>query len=109
MRSRVALLSVSVCVCLHAADVFENKALAISRNIIANHLPFGTVIDPQYRSATSNQLVTYTRCGDSAIWTGHWLAAEAFRYKATNSPDALDAVRRAVSGLKLLVDVTGSA
>src|SRR3954447_20811868 len=102
MRSRVALLlSVSVCLCLHAADVFENKALAISRNIIDNHLPFGTVIDPQYRSATSNQLVTYTRCGDSAIWTGHWLAAEAFPAKANNSPDVLDGVFRGGSRLQL--------
>src|SRR5262249_44955979 len=50
----------------------------------------------------------YTRCGDSAIWTGHYLAAEAFRYKVTRSTQALDNVKRAIAGIKGLVDVTGN-
>ena len=91
--------------CAHAA---EADALAISANIQARHLPFGTIIDPVFASAGSDQIVAYTRCGDSAIWTGHYLAAEAFRYKVTRSPDALNNASKAIAGIKLLVDVTGT-
>jgi uncharacterized protein (TIGR03437 family) len=86
----------------------EPDALAISTNIQANHLPFGTIIDPVYAAADSDQLVGYSRCADSAIWTGHYLAAEAFRYKVTNSADALANVKAAIAGIQSLVDVTGN-
>ncbi len=93
------------CVCGNAADA---DALAISANILARHLPFGTVLDPMFASADSNQIVGYTRCGDSALWTGSYLAAEAFRYRVTRAPEALDNVKRAVMGLRVLADVTGT-
>src|SRR5436309_1651674 len=83
----------------------EADALAISANIQARHMPFGTILDPIYDSPTSNQIVGYTRCGDSALWTGGYLAAEAFRYKVTQSPDALANAQKALSGLKGLTDV----
>jgi len=60
-----------------------------------------------YVSASSAELLTYTRCGDSAIWTGNWLAAEAFRYQVTRSAESLAAVRKGVDGIRLLVDATG--
>jgi uncharacterized protein (TIGR03437 family) len=41
------------------------------------------------------------------LWTGAYLAAEAFRYNVTQSADALNNVRSALAGLKALVDVTG--
>src|SRR5579871_3437702 len=97
-------LLLGVC-CAHAN---ETDALAISANIQALHLPFGTILDPIYASPTSNQVVGYTRCGDSAIWTGHYLAAEAFRYKVTQSADALANIRKAIAGIKSLNDVTGT-
>src|SRR5205085_6667905 len=53
------------------------------------------------------ELQTYTRCADSATWTGHWLAAEAFRYRVTKTPEAMAAVRMALDGIRSLVDVTG--
>ena len=85
----------------------EADALAISANITARHLPFGTILDPILASSTSTQIIGYTRCGDSALWTGAWLAAEAFRYKVTQSADALTNVKTALAGLKLLSEVTG--
>ncbi len=45
---------------------------------------------------------------NSALWTGHYLAAEAFRYAVTKAPDALTNARAAVAGIESLVDVTGS-
>jgi hypothetical protein len=102
MRSLAFLLSIPLC---WAA---EPDALSISANIQARHLPFGTILDPIFAAADSDQIVDYTRCGDSALWTGHYLAAEAFRYKVTGSADALANAQGAIAGLKLLTDVTGT-
>jgi hypothetical protein len=89
------------------ARASEADALAISAGIQARHMPFGTILDPMYASPASNQIVGYTRCGDSALWTGAYLAAEAFRYKVTQSADAFNNVKTALAGLKALADVTG--
>ncbi len=86
----------------------DADAIAISNNIQANHWPYGTILDPMYASAASNQITDYTRCGDSAIWTGHYLAAEAFRYNVTGAADALTNVKAAIAGIQGLVNVTGT-
>jgi hypothetical protein len=86
----------------------EADAIAISKNIRARHMPFGTILDPIFAAPDSDQIVGYTHCGDSAIWTGHYLAAEAFRYNVTRSPEALDNVRVALVGIESLLDVTGT-
>ena len=70
-------------------------------------MPFGTILNPIYASSTSSNIVGYTRCGDSALWTGAYLAAESFRYNVTQSQDALNNVKAALSGIESLVDVTG--
>lgn len=90
------------------ASASEADALAITANIRAKHMPFGTILDPIYALETSNEIIGYSRCGDSALWTGAFLAAEAFRYKVTQSTDALNNVRFALTGLKGLADVTGN-
>ena len=89
------------------ARASEADAVAISAGIQARHMPFGTILDPMYASPASNQIVGYTRCGDSALWTGAYLAAEAFRYKVTRAADAFNNVKTALAGLKALADVTG--
>ena len=86
----------------------EADARAISANIQARHLPFGTILDPIFVSPDSDQIASYTRCGDSAIWTGHYLAAEAFRYGVTHDSEALNYVKNAIAGIKALADVTGT-
>ena len=85
----------------------EADALAISANIQALHVPYGTILDPVYAAPASNQIADYTRCGDSALWTGHYLAAEAFRYSVTGSADALNSVKQAIAGINSLIQVTG--
>src|SRR4051812_1688990 len=102
----VAAAVLTLCVAV-SARASEADALAISANIQAKHLPFGTILDPIYVSPSSAQIVGYTRCGDSALWTGAYLAAESFRYKVTRSADALNRVKAALAGLKALTDVTG--
>lgn len=49
----------------------------------------------------------YTRCGDSALWTGHYLAAEAFRYKVTGAADARNNINNAINAINNLINVTG--
>ncbi len=105
-KSSVFLFALFVCGSrLIASDA---DALAISRNIQARHLIYGTIIDPVFAGPASDSIVSYSRCGDSAIWTGHYLAAEAFRYKVTRSAEALANARKAVAGIKSLLDVTGN-
>jgi uncharacterized protein (TIGR03437 family) len=104
----VPLLHLLLALSAPPARASEADALAISANIQASHLPFGTILDPIYASVSSHQIIGYTRCGDSALWTGAYLAAEAFRYKVTQSPDALKNAQAALAGLKGLSDVTGN-
>ncbi len=101
------LVTLLLATTLRPAEGSEADALAISANIRARHMPYGTVLDPILAAPASQKIVSYTRCGDSAIWTGHYLAAEAFRYKVTGSPDALANVKAAIAGIKSLADVTG--
>jgi hypothetical protein len=89
----------------------QADADAISANIRALHMPYGTLADPGFASSDPaspdyTTLTTYNRTGDGAIWTGHYLAAESFRYAVTQSADALDAVRQTLNGVQSLVDVT---
>src|SRR5260370_31335039 len=100
MTSKILLFTCAIVLPLAAA---ESDALAISANIQASHMPHGTILDPVFASPASDQIVSYTRCGDSAIWTGHYLAAEAFRYKVTHTPDALATVKGALAGIASLV------
>ncbi len=99
-------LGIALLFCGVGARAAESDALAILAGIQARHLPFGTILDPIFAAADSDQIVGYTRCGDSAIWTGHYLAAEAFRYQITQAPDALTNVKNAIAGIRALVDVT---
>ena len=86
----------------------EPDANAITVNLVARHMPYGPVMDPVFVSPDSDEIQTYSRCGDSAIWTGHFLAAESFRYAVTKSPDALNNVKSALFGIRELLDVTGN-
>lgn len=86
----------------------QSDALAIDAVIQSRHLPFGGIIDPIFASPASDSITDYTRCGDSALWTGHYLAAESYRYQVTGDPTALSNAQGALAYLKTLVDVTGT-
>ena len=107
MRRRLIVVTVLL-TSLRVAGAAEADALAISKNIQNRHFPHYTLLDPIFDSPTGDQIVSYTRCGDSALWTGFDLAAESFRYKVTHSADALAAAQRALAGIQSLIDVTGN-
>jgi hypothetical protein len=107
MSRWIALALVPLClqVSVPAAD---RDAIEISANIRARHMPHGVLVDPIFEGPESEQIIAYTRCGDAAIWTGHFLAAESYRYAVTRSPQALDNVYTALAGIRYLLDVTGT-
>ena len=86
----------------------ERDALQISSNIRARHMPHGTILSPIFADPISEEIVSYTRAADSAIWTGHYLAAEIFRYGTTGATEALNNATQALSGIRSLVDITGT-
>jgi hypothetical protein len=81
---------------------------------IDEHLPYGAILSIDctvLRSAVPNRSCDeYTWAGeeDSAIWTGHYLAAEAFRYAAGDTA-ALPRVEKALAGIERLFWVAGDA
>src|SRR6185369_8455320 len=68
-------------------------AIRISDRIQNFHMPHGVVGDARFDGPTSSNLVQIDD-GDGAIWTGHYLAAESFRYAATGSTVALAYAKR---------------
>src|SRR5262245_13024960 len=115
MTSTAAVCIIVACVLAIAlpARASEQDALAISANIQRLHMPHGTILDPMFVSGNPQDsgyrtIDHYTRGGDSAIWTGHYLAAEAFRFRVTGEQQALDNLWTALRGIRSLVDVTGS-
>src|SRR5439155_21449822 len=81
----------------------------ISDDTPRDHLPYDTLIPALFDQPGygHGNVTAYTDFGDSAIWTGHYLMAEALRYDLTQDPRALDRARRAVSGLRACLDVAG--
>lgn len=101
---RVLLLA---CLAVSSLIAAESDALAIDAVLQARHVPYATVLNPIF-SKDGSAIVDYTRCGDSALWTGHYLAAEAFRYRVTGDAAALANLQAALNGLTLLVDISGT-
>src|SRR6516225_3931658 len=102
---RCKLGAILLC-CALRAGAAESDALAIAANIQAQHLPVSTILAPVYASSTSTQITGYTRCGDSALWTGAYLAAESFHYAVTKTAAAMQSVSNALGGLEGLLDIT---
>jgi hypothetical protein len=90
------------------AKASEQDALSISDVIGQRHMPHGVIVAPVFASASSDRIVAYSRGADAAIWTGHYLAAESFRYKVTGELEALENARAALRGISSLRRVTGT-
>ena len=99
---------------VHYIAPTQADADAIAGIIRSRHMPYGTLADPGFKTSDPASpdyysIVTYNRTGDGAIWTGHYLAAESFRYASTGSADALSNATAALRGVESLVDVTSPA
>jgi hypothetical protein len=69
--------------------------------------PYGGVVVTQFQDATYEQVVGYEDLQDSTIWTGTYLAAEAFRHAVTGDPKAKENAARAIRTLDFFLKVTG--
>jgi len=105
---RAALALAFALLCKGGQYPTSSDALAIDATIQSRHLPFGGILDPIFATSTGESITGYTRCGDSALWTGHYLAAESYRYRVSGDPAALANAQGALAYLKTLVDVTGT-
>ena len=80
-------------------------ALFVDQMIQKYHLPFGTIVSTVFSQPKGGTPVFYAGIGDSAIWTGHYLAGEAFHYHVTKDPKALQNIQRVLRGIETLFDV----
>jgi hypothetical protein len=86
----------------------EPLAVGVSEEIQRHHIPhknlFPAVFDqPDF----GGQVVDYRHFGDSALWSGGYLASEAYRYDLTADPRALTGGGKVLSGLDLISRVVG--
>jgi len=84
----------------------EAYADQISNEIQTFHMPFDHVWPAIFDTPNSGgQVARYYDQGDSAIWTGHYLAGEAARFDQNGDSRALDGATRALRGFGLLFSV----
>jgi|GEM_PF-2669182 len=71
-------------------------------------MPFGGVADAHYKTDEHKEITSYDGVGDSAIWTGTYLASESIRYMVDGSIAARENVIDLVNTLHLFFNVAGS-
>jgi hypothetical protein len=79
----------------------------VGAEILRNHLPFGTLLTTYFDQPGfgNGAPVRYGTYGDSTIWTGFYLMAEAVHHDLTGSAQALAGAQRAAEGLEDCLDV----
>jgi hypothetical protein len=86
----------------------HDRARAYNQWLRRDHLPYGGVGNAIYADTpTYRDVAAYMGHGDSAIWTGTYLAAEALRLKSTGSADARDNVSYLVNTLHRWFNISG--
>ncbi len=104
---------------------FEEIAINVDQKIRDDHMPDGLVhrlemdtrvdVEPwdvAYLNGgpgNTGNPVAYDGHSDSAIHTGYYLAAQAFRYASTGDPQALDNVLWTLRGVGALFDINGGS
>jgi hypothetical protein len=78
----------------------ERKALEYEHKLQTSHLDRGQVLALRKDGEFEDK-------NDSAIWTGVYVAAEAFRYQATGDPEAYVNMEKGLRALHLMQEKTG--
>ena len=71
-------------------------------------MPFGGLADARYKTEEHKEIVKYDGVGDSAIWTGTYLAGESIRYMVDGSVAARENVIDMVNTLHRFFNVAGT-
>jgi hypothetical protein len=83
------------------------KSKAFVERIRARHVRWGMTADSHLKipgDLSSNQMMSSDNDG---LWTQMYIAAEAFRYKATGEQDARDNARQGIEAMMRLEEITG--
>ncbi len=92
----------------NAMNSTHDRARVYTQWLRRDSLAFGGVGNARYSDApTYNNVVYLGGIGDSALWTGNYLAAEALRLKATGAADARANLIELVDTLHLWFNVSG--
>ncbi len=90
------------------AGYLREKAEAYDVNHVDNHQPFyGGAVHTKFTDDTRTVVQSYHGYGDSTIWTGTYLASQAFRYWVTGDAQAKTNVIKEVNALSGHLHVTG--
>ncbi len=81
------------------------KAMTFEASIRNLHCPNGLVFDAE--PGPDGSFARVCGGGDSTIWTGAYIAAEVFRWRATNDPHALAAVETSLRAFHKLHQLCG--
>ncbi|MCZ7585470.1 MAG: hypothetical protein M5R36_20200 [Deltaproteobacteria bacterium] len=90
-----------------SADELSDRAQAFDDWLNTYHVtPYGGIGYVNFVSPESDEITSYS-LSDSTIWTGTYLAAEAFRYAVTGDAEAKENAVRTVEALDAHLQVTG--
>src|SRR6188472_1533302 len=104
LSALVAVLSFSV-----SAFANDSDAIRISQHTQRYHMPYNQIaqtIGPDIINRPDD-IYFYLDIGDTALWTGTFLAAESFRYSVLRDQASLDSVKFILKGIRRMVDAKG--
>jgi hypothetical protein len=76
-------------------------------NFHDHHLAFNASVEVTYTDRSRSTVTGYGDAGDSALWTGSFLAAAAHRYNLTQEPEVLERIKTTVGVYENLTRVSG--
>ena len=77
------------------------------RNYLDHHVAYNASVEVTYTDRSRAKLVGYGDAGDSALWTGTFLAAAVHRYNLTKEPEVLQRIQATVGVYENLTRVSG--
>jgi len=89
------------------ARTLEANAEACLANYQQYHQPFGLTADILFSDRNRSKVERLDGIGDAATWTGHYLAALAFRYHVTSDAKTLNDINLVLDTFDQLTRVSG--
>jgi hypothetical protein len=86
----------------------HERAIELEENYKAYHCVHGILWEARYGAADDALPSLYGTGGDSAIFTGLYLAGAVYRFRVTGAHSDLEAVAEAARGLHILTHVSGT-
>ena len=86
----------------------SDKANAFLENYVTHHQPDGMSADIRWTDFNRTSIYRYDGLGDSASWSGHYLAAQSLRYAVTSDPAILSDIAVTLDAIDFLSRVSGT-